>query len=769
VPEAIASLPDMMTALQRADAAGNTGDAKQIAGMIQQTYPAHTSLMLNATPWGSPPPPGQGGRPPDPGDPSRFMSPPVYGPTASSPAGAGASGAVPLTALQGMPALAQTPGQVAGGGAAMPSTGADAGQGGGNWLARAGQDLVAFSRSTLAGIPGGQQVGGLANSLVNNVPYAQGLANVQGLQQQSAQQSPISSAAGGLFGNIGTMAVGGVGAEALGGALAGGNIALLSPAARAAQATAQALGASTTGRAAIGAGVGAVAGGVDALAHGGSGSDVLTESALGAVVSPVVGKAADLAMTKLAPAATRAWEALATKLTGMAQTGAFDSMVGSEAARALKFDPDELIRTNAQQVADNGGQAVPFAASLPAYAQAQLKQLATKNAALGNPLSEASDAWAAQGPQQVPKLINDAVSGATHDASPTGASGVQSLGALESARDATMKAAMDPIRGKMVLIGDAEADLLQDPAVQSALGGRLRSDLRWRINDAVNEADDKAGTTGALSIDDIESVRGALQRSAASPDPTIADPAAQARDAMAQLGSDAHPEYGAALQQYGRHNAYIEGYKEGLPGTPIKQVPGAARKLAQDGTGDAYGQGNASGIVSGLAQKAASSESGAQSVLQTLAQNNTMRDSLSAAYGPQAAQDLANTGARLSQANAAMRAVSPNSPVGPAVEHGVGEPLAHVAANLAVDSHLGLAHNVVRLLKGMFGPGAMSDAGAAKLASMMGSTDPQVQRQAVAIMRRQGATDAQVARVAGYASGVGGASVAHQAQGIAGY
>jgi hypothetical protein len=762
--EAVASLPDMMTALQRADAAGNTDDAKQIAGMIQQTYPAHTSLMLNATP--SP-------------DPTAFARN-SYGPTqyqgpALAPSGAPDRWTAPaLQALDAQKGPYQ--GQVAGAGAPptaagapAPGPGADAGAAGSNWLARAGQDLVAFSRSTLAGIYGGQQVGGFANALANNVPYAQGLANVQGLQQQSAERSPIASAAGSLFGNVGTMMAGGVGAEALGGALAGGNIALLSPAARAAQATAQALGASATGRAAIGAGTGAIAGGVDALAHGGSGSDILTESALGAVAAPIVGKAADLAMTKLAPAATRAWQALAGKLTGMARTGAFDDMVGSEAARALTFDPDELATTNARQVAANGGQAVPLAASLPAYAQAQLKQLATKSAPLGNPLSEASDAWAAQGPQQVPKLINDAVSGAVHDASPTGASGVQSLGALEAARDATMKATMDPIRGKMVLIGDDEADLLQDPAVQSVLTGRLRSDLRGRVNDAVDAADDANGAHGALSIDDIESVRSALQLRAASPDPTIADPSSQARDAMAQLGSDAHPEYGANLQQYGRHNAYIEGYKEGLPGTPIAQVPGAARKLAQDGTGDAYAQGAASGTVSGQAQKAAGSESGAQSVLQTLAQNGAMRDSLSAAYGPQAAQDLANTGARLSQANAAMRAVSPNSPVGPAVEHGVGEPLAHVAANLAVDSHLGLAHNAVRLLKSMFGPGAMSDAGAAKLASMVGSTDPQVQQQAVAIMRRQGATDAQVARVVGYASGVGGASVAHQVQGIAGY
>lgn len=45
-----ASLPDMMTALSKADAAGNQGDAAQLAHMISQAYPDHTAAMLAATP-----------------------------------------------------------------------------------------------------------------------------------------------------------------------------------------------------------------------------------------------------------------------------------------------------------------------------------------------------------------------------------------------------------------------------------------------------------------------------------------------------------------------------------------------------------------------------------------------------------------------------------------------------------------------------------------------------------------------------------------------
>ncbi len=515
MPDPVASLPDMMTALQRADAAGNAGDAKSIAQMISTAYPDHTAALLKASPGGTagrPPvtpwnlPPGQTAPPNPVTNPAQF-APPVLGQTPegvapgtpnwtgpalqANPPGPAPSGGAPAGPYQGQPAPP------------LPNAApAVATAPGGNWIQRAGQDLVDFSRSTVAAIPGGAALAGAANALANGQSWDQGEQNFNALAAQSAARSPIASAAGDIYGNAATMMLGGAAAEAGLGKLAASGVAGLAPAAQKAQAVAQALGKTWAGRAVIGAGTGATAGAIDSAVHGGSMSDVLTEAAIGGVTAPIIGAGAEWGLNKMgfgrptingAPASSvQGWGVLAARLTGIANSGGLDAIATTDAARAalrtMKVDPAELAQRMADMTAANGGVAPPLATVLDSYAQAQLKRVATLTPTLGNAMTDASNAWEAQGPKQVPGLIQDAVKGVTHDASPTGQAGVQSQGDLTTARDANTTATFNPFRGRMVDIGKDEAEVLQNPAVQSVLAGLERKDLRGRVNDAVNAA-----------------------------------------------------------------------------------------------------------------------------------------------------------------------------------------------------------------------------------------------------------------------------------------
>lgn len=764
-------LNDMMTALQGAHEAGNTADAQQIAGLISQHYPGEAHAALHAPgsnrtgvqPFSLPAATEVARQVANPG-PSSAPSLPVSPALTVDPNSLGHQ----ILTNQAQPAFGPTPS--AGSPAAMtPGGKADAAGTnpfGNNWLGGLLTGLHSMVNTATFGLEDSVLAPGLAAGMsqFTSNPMSMGQAQqaVQGNTAANDAQHPWMSGLGTAAGIVaGPGAVGGAARGA--GALAGA-VGLTGVAAKA-QKVADMVAAIGSRPLVGGATTGAATAGVDSWAHGGSGSDVLSSMALGGAMGGVVGKGADLAITKLEPLAARSWDWLAQKINS---TGILTKMAGdaitrsdpgldSQAARYaitnMQVDPEELAQTHADLVAANGNQPVPLAASLSAVAQRKLANVASSTAA-GNDLADASAAWQAQGPTHIPALIDSATSGVQHAASPTGAAGVQTIGDLEAARDNQMSQAMSPIRGAMVPIFKNDVDALNDPALQSALSGRAKQDLRTRVGDAITATRMQSGQ-GALSIDDLDNMRQSLGRRAGSLDPTIAEPSAEARDSITDIASR-HPDYADALDRYGQHSAYIDGFKQGVAGKSLDQVEGASAALARPDTGLAYQQGHASGLVSGLAQKASTSEANAQSVLQTLSQNNAMRQNLNAAYGPDVTDDLATMGGKLSQATAAMRNVAPSGPVAPAdnAAHAANEIAGRVGLAAMMHHPLAAAYHGAQALVGLLSKNNIPASAVSRLADMLG--DPQRASQAIATLRRSGVDQAQIQRMIALASGQGG-------------
>lgn len=66
----------------------------------------------------------------------------------------------------------------------------------------------------------------------------------------------------------------------------------------------------------------------------------------------------------------------------------------------------------------------------------------------------------------------------------------------------------------------------------------------------------------------------------------------------------------------------------------------------------------------------------------------------------------------------------------------------------------------MRAIKGMFSGGGMSDAAAGRLAGMLG--DPTQAHLVPAILQRQGASDAEIAKLTSYIAGLGGSAAARE-------
>lgn len=755
-------LNDMMTALSRAHAAGNTGDAQQIAGMIQQHYPAETQQALNATP----PVPSL----------SDFAPPmqvrPLFGPTApASPAVA--LPPVDTTPLQQPPSPPQaTP--IAGGGPNASAAPVSVNPQGAptNWLSELGGGTLAdMAASWVHGIPlVGDQIGAGAATLGRAIG-GQGFNPAAGAQDFQAQvaragaRSPIASIAGNVGGAVaGSMALGGAAGAGLGMA---SKVPLLAPAASRAAQVAEWLGAHPiSGGAAAGA-IGA-AGEDAAKSLGGNGpslTDAAIDTAMGGITGAGVGGAVHLAVTKLAPAAAAGWQILARKLNGMATSGNPNAERAAAQFMIDKFriDPAEVAQAQAEHVAATG-QPAPLAALIPRFQQAQIAKAAAQNPELGNTLTAGEQAFRNDAQSGLPTILDQTASTVPHPTSPTGASGVQQNQALQTARDTTMDNAMAPIRGTMASVDSGDARTLSNAyaAVRNRLGGIPASDdaegMMDRVRQAIQDVSDPNIGQSALSLNDVEQLRRTISQAAPSAeDNALAYGNAQKLSQnVAQIGADASPEYADNLARFSTQSRYIEGHQAGLSGTPIDQVKNAP--LPGSNNYEAYVQGHGSGVLTGLANKAQASPAGAQTAMQTLGGNQGLNASLAKSYSPAVADQLANAGSRLSQAHAGFRNVAPRSPVGEPEGHsGVAQQLAHGAVLESGGAHgFGVFHFVKGAFAALRGSGKMSEPVAAKTAEWLSSRDPVVQRQAIAVMQRAGIDNATVQRLVGLSAAAGG-------------
>lgn len=763
-------LNDMMTALGRAHAAGNVNDAQQIAGLVAQHYPQEAQTALAATP-PAPRPPSL----------SQFAPSLQFSPTYTQ----STSPQIPMPPLPAInpgpqPGLsglgAATP--VAQGGANASATPAPVNPPGGNWLSDISQTMGDMAKGWSAGVPFGQQAAaGLAAGISSVAPglvsamggqpktYAQALQTIQGQQADAAARSPIASTVGQIGGAVsGGMAGGALLGRGLQAAGAAGVPYLSAGAAKAANIV-EALGRRPViGGVAAGAGGAALADTPGLVSGNKSLSDMAIDTVIGGGMGAVVGGAANIAVTKLAPAAESGWRILTNKLNGMANSNNPNAQKAAAQFMLdrLKVDPTELASHQAQMMQANGGQPVPLAAVLNSYSQAQLAKAAAQTPELGNELSNAAQAFRADAQSGVPTLIDQAASAVPHPASPTGASGVQQNQTLAAARNATMDNAMAPLRGVMAPVDTGDVRLLNNAysAVRNRLGGvpanDATEDMLDRVRQAVSDVSNPSVGTSALSLNDLEQLRRTISQAAPSAEENaLAYNNAQTLSRnVAQIGADAEPAYADALSNYATHSRYIEGHAAGLNGTPLEQVKNAP--LPGSDNYEAYVQGHGSGVLTGLANKAEASPAGAQSALQTLGGNKALQRSLGQSYSPVVADQLATTGEQLSQAHAAFRNIAPRSPVGESESSSGIQQLAHGGiAEAAGAGHLALFHWARAAAQMLAGTGKVSPTVAPRIVDMLVNRNSAPQ--ALNVLRQAGIDNATISRLVGSAAAAGGA------------
>ena len=189
---------------------------------------------------------------------------------------------------------------------------------------------------------------------------------------------------------------------------------------------------------------------------------------------------------------------------------------------------------------------------------------------------------------------------------------------------------VDPaaLRNQRVVIGPQEQQLLQEPVVRSA----VRDDpvLRTKLNDVDNELQ-VAPQSSALSVDDFDRLRLALRGqqtarlNSASPrySPQAAGDYGQMADQLGDVATQQHPEYGAALDAYGKQERFIQSFQHAANGKSILDTPDMG-DIRQFDTPEGRA-GLELGARSRLAQQAGETEAGATKTANSLRQGAPSR------------------------------------------------------------------------------------------------------------------------------------------------
>jgi hypothetical protein len=560
-----------------------------------------------------------------------------------------------------------------------------------------------------------------ASHLIPGIPnqsYDEALRGITGRSEASAAAHPVSALAGDAAGLV---AGGGVINTALKGAKA------IPVVGKGAAAIADALS-PVKGQAVRNvlksAAVGGAVGAGDATARGGNADQVLESGAVSAVASPVVSKVATVALKALSPAAQKAMSLLAEKI--------------GEKPAVLQRAFDNFRATTGR---------VPTMAELVGLkTQGELRQVAADNPTVGEAITKARDIASSERAQSLPRRI-DQVAGPTQD-----------ISQLVTARTQRMDAAMTPIRAQRVQVQDTEVPMLLDPRVRDAT--RQDPELRRRIADVITDVND-TGVSNRLTIDDIDNIRKSLrgrQTALANPNnqshnPHIAAKYGELADDIAALGAAADHRYAAALQQYGTDSDYIHGFKHGNAG---KELGDAEQPHIIQALGRLEGQrGYASGVASRLASGAGESEAGAVRTAAAMGEGTGTTRQMHTALGGTATQQLAEAGATEAKGANALDTIAPGAPRPGQEESGI-QHAAHVAAAATYHSPTAIGYHLSRLFGGKL---KLSEAVQRKVAQYL--ADPKMTQQGINLLRKAGATNADLRTLATAISGATGATIAN--------
>lgn len=402
-------------------------------------------------------------------------------------------------------------------------------------------------------------------------------------------------------------------------------------------------------------------------------------------------------------------------------------------ASKLGETPDVLQRAFDNFNAATGR--VPTMAELVGMkSQGELKALAANNPTIQEGVNNAADTAAAQRPMSLSQTIEDN----------GGPGGAQSISQLTQARAQRMTQAMDPIRDTRVGVDTNDAGLLDDPRVRSVI--RADPQLSQRVRDAVEEARTQ-GQSDALTVNDIDSIRKSLRgqqtaraNQAAGRDynPHIAAQFGNLADNIGALGTAAEPGYADALDQFTKDSHYIKGFKHGYAGKTIGQ---ADNQDLINSLNEAEGiAGHQAGIVTRTSDAAASSPAGATRTAAELAAGGGDSANLRGAVGQQGFSNIQNAAEAEDRGATALSNISGR--VAPEAEGFSGKQVAQTVGAAASHSPAGVLFHAARAIPSMSKlPPAVQQQVARYL------TNPDMTQQGINLLRRAGATDAQLRKL----------------------
>lgn len=295
-----------------------------------------------------------------------------------------------------------------------------------------------------------------------------------------------------------------------------------------------------------------------------------------------------------------------------------------------------------------------------------------------------------------------------------------------------------------VTLSRRDAALLNDPNARDLMRA-LPPELRSRINGAADDlANANVAGTRRLSLRDLDDARRLMRDEAERRG--WSGVAHDLNDRWATIGDRAAPGYREnVLTQYERGALREEGATagRGLSEAPMSRTrPAVAEGLPERQAAMLEGRGE------GAARRAYDAADRApRRALDELAGSQDMQGALSAAYGAEAAGRLSARAERLRSGQQALDEIAPRR-ITPEDDTGAEAGAAAARGVLkAVTGHkLGAVHEAGRVVANAFG-GGISDRAAGRIAAMLVSRDPAVVAQGVKNLRRAGLANAAIGRL----------------------
>lgn len=439
--------------------------------------------------------------------------------------------------------------------------------------------------------------------------------------------------------------------------------------------------------------------------------NIATNTAAGALLGPVVSKIGTAIANRVQDASTRAVAVLASKL--------------DETPQVLQKAYDNFQAYT--------GRLPTMAELVGMKSQGELKALAAESPTIQAGINDAADNASSQRARTLSQTVEDNSGGPTQD-----------IKQLTDARKTRMDQAMDPIRNSPVGIDTTDVGLLNDRRVRTAIFDD--PDLSSRVRDAIKEVKD-AGQSDSLTVGDIDAIRKGIrgrQTAFANPqhpdhNPTIAKSFGNLADNIGNLATSSEPSYADALSQFEQDSNYIKGFKHGNAGKTIGQADNPDLSSALD---SAEGRaGHQSGIASRTATAAAASPDAATRTAAQLAAGGGDTANLQRAVGAGNFDNIQRAASAESKGADALQNISGRVP---AEQGGIsGSQVAQAVASGAAHSPTGFLYHVSRAIPSF---GKQSPAVQKQIVKYL--ADPSMTQQGINLLRKAGARDQEIKKLA---------------------